>query len=102
MSVLLVLPKADASLRPARWRQDEAYGLEHRPELAVIFLFQSIKSSRELGVRRESGTKVHEGTHDLDVDGDGSLTLEDAREHCHALLREGVRAIATAAMATRT
>jgi hypothetical protein len=41
MSVLLVLPKADAPLRLARWLEDEAYGLEHRPELAVIFLFQS-------------------------------------------------------------
>lgn len=101
MSMLLP-PKADAPLWLARWLEDEAYGLKHRPEVAVVFLFQSIESSRELGVSRESRTKVHEGTHDLDVDGDGSRTLEDAREHCHTLLREDVRAIATAAVATRS
>jgi len=40
--------------------------------------------------KREQTSQPNERTHDHDVDMHGVFTTEDASEHCHALLGEGV------------
>ena len=59
-------------------------------EFGVGLRFQMIERARNLLVRGEEEAEPHEGTHDLDIHGDGARASEHGGEHGHALLGECV------------
>ena len=71
-------------------REDGGDGLIVRGELFVEPGLELRESPSQLFVRAEQLAQLHEGTHDLDVDGDRAIAVEYRGEHCHALLGEGI------------
>ncbi|HEX9582189.1 MAG TPA: hypothetical protein VF970_13890 [Gemmatimonadales bacterium] len=65
-------------------------GLEHNPELGIMAFLEGVQLLGQIGVGLEHLSEPHKRAHDLDVDADGARAAENAREHRHALLSEGV------------
>jgi len=57
----------------------------------VVALFHRLDLPREMLVGVHEAAKLDEGAHDGDIDFDGARRAQDAGEHRHALLGEGVR-----------
>src|SRR6266513_4488772 len=74
--------------------------LKNDAKLLVVFLFQFIEASSQVGVSGEHRPEAHERPHDGNVHFDSPFAVENAREHRHTLLGEGERwrAAATAAL----
>ena len=66
-------------------------------ELPVVFLLERGELPREVRVRRQHLPESHERAHDLDVHLDRARAPQHARQHRHALLRESVRQLPSAA-----
>ena len=64
--------------------------VEDYAKLPVVFLLQLVESPVQFCVRGEQFAEADEGSHDLDIHGDGPLAAEHAGEHRHALFGEGV------------
>ena len=104
---LVVLHKADASLLCGFGRmheradgiQNAGDGLVVSAELSLNSGFELVQAPGQFLVAGYDLAQPHEGAHDFDVDGDGARTVQDGREHRHALLGECVRGIAPAATA---
>ena len=56
----------------------------------------------ELSVADQQLAHADEGTHDLNVDGDGTFAVEDRGEHAHASLGEGAGSVAATAAPARS
>ena len=80
-----------------------ADGADDIVELLVVLAnapLQLVQTSGKLGVCRKNFSQAHERPHDLDVDANGPLAAENAREHGDALLGEGQRQVFSVPAAT--
>lgn len=74
--------KADSTFLRCRRRSHQlADRVEDDTKLPVVPLFQIIESPRQLAVAGEHFAQMDESAHDLDVDCDGLLAPQHAREH---------------------
>jgi hypothetical protein len=83
--------KSDGFFRWNRCFQHLANRLKKRPEISHRNAFPLCQFSAQFLVRCEHFTKAHEGSQDRDVYLNGARTVEDARKHRYALLRESIR-----------
>jgi hypothetical protein len=74
-------------------------GGENGVEFGVVALLHFHDLAPQIFVRGEHGADLEEGAHDGDVHLNGAIAVEDAGEHRHTLLGEGVGSIPAAAAA---
>jgi len=72
-------------------------GIEDDFELSIVFLLERVQLAGERFIRGKQPAKPYEGSHDGDIDLDGTRASEDAGEHGDALFGECVRGIAATA-----
>ena len=84
-----ILLKTNAMFCRRGWRSHElSDGLEDDGELLVVLAklaFEIGEFAGQVFVRRHNSAQADEGPHDRDVDFDGTVAIEDAGEHGHAL-----------------
>ena len=66
-------------------------GLKDGLESRVVILFQCVEFSCEFYIADQHLSQAHKGSHDFDVDLNGSFAMENAGKHGNALFGEGVR-----------
>ncbi len=64
--------------------------VEHHSELLVILAFHRIEAASQIAMGCQDCAQLDEGAHDGDVHLDCAGTAQDAGEHGHALLNEGI------------
>ncbi len=69
-------------------------GVEDHLEPGVVFLFQGFQFARQVRMGSQNPAHTDKGSHDLDVYRNRPGGVENAGEHGHPLLREGVRRVA--------
>src|SRR5947209_1009000 len=92
--LLLMRMKPDLTFWFFRWRHQFADRIEDDLKLGVVFLFQCREFAGKIGIGEKHLTQADECAHDRDVHVHGAFAAQNAREHRHALLGEGVRQIA--------
>ena len=61
------------------WRRHElADSIEYYFKLSVVFPFQGVELSREIGMSRKHLPQADEGPHNLNINSNGTLTPKDA------------------------
>src|SRR5438876_1225387 len=76
------------------WRHQFADRIEDDLKLRIVFLFQCGEFAGKIGIGKKHPTQAHECAHDRDVHVYSAFSEQDAGEHRHALLGEGIRQIA--------
>src|SRR5574337_1256971 len=72
-------PEADAFRPGLRRRHELSDGVEDDLELGVVLFLQAVEPARKIPIRSNEPAKMDKGPHDLDVDLDGTLAIQDAR-----------------------
>jgi hypothetical protein len=65
--------------------------VKNHPELSIVFLFQGIKFTSQIGMGCKYSSKTNERSHDLYVHPNGAFAPKDTGEHGHALFCESIR-----------
>ncbi len=80
--------KSNSFLR-RRGRRDQLFDRgKDGSEFFVIFLLQTLDLACEIGVAVHQTAKLHECSHDRDVDLDGTIAAQHAGKHSNALFGE--------------
>jgi hypothetical protein len=66
-------------------------GLKHGPKLAIVLSLECVELPGKFLVGAEHAAKLNECAHDFDVDANGPLAPQHARQHSYTLLSEGIR-----------
>src|SRR2546425_4807571 len=85
-----LLSKPNPLPRCGRRRHQFSNRLKYDLELRVVLFLELVELLRQVCVRLEHAAKPHERTHDFDVHAHRARTAKHARQHCHALLGEGI------------
>lgn len=87
----------EADLLARRAGHELPQGVEDDLELRVVSLLQLVQPADQVLAGAHHPPQADEDPHDLDVDLHGPLAAQDARQHRHSLLAEGVGKIPPAA-----
>ena len=67
--------------------------LEYNPKLFVVFLLHRLYFAFEVFLRGDHLSETGKGSHDSDIYSNGTIAVENGREHSDTLLGEGERRI---------
>lgn len=68
--------------------------MPHRKRFGLVLQLRELPGP--VLVHRSHGAHLHNGPHDLDIDGDGAQTVQNRRQHCHDLFDERIGRIVAA------
>src|SRR5579859_547278 len=88
-----IAQKTDGAARRlclGQWLHQFANGPKYLSELSIVFLLHLAQSPHDLFVTGRELAQLHESSHDDDIYGYGTIAVQYARKHRHALLSKNV------------